>query len=178
MEFAMLGNDRQGDLTRLFRSAFSSSEGKEEGERIAELAAKLSEAIDGADVICYGAVQDQSLIGAIFFTRLRFDDDALIYMLAPVAVATTHQGTGVGQSLIRFALNEIAARGAVAAITYGDPAFYGRVGFELLPEAVLKAPMALSMPFGWLGQSLTGHPIQTRQERPSCVEAFRNPAYW
>jgi len=178
MELATFGKDRRDDLKRLFRSTFGSSEGEEEGELIGELASKLSDAIDETNVICFGALQNQSLIGAIFFTRLRFDDDALVYMLAPVAVSTAHQGAGVGRSLIKFALNAIAGKGAVAAITYGDPAFYRKVGFEPLSEKVLKAPMKLSMPMGWLGQSLTGKPIQARHERPSCVEAFRSPAYW
>ena len=61
---------------------------------------------------------------------------------------------------------------------YEDPKFYGKAGFEPLPENVLQSPMALSMPFGWLGKSMTGEPIQKRHDRPSCVEAFRNPAYW
>lgn len=174
----MLERDRRDDLTSLFRSTFSASEGEKEGALIGELVSKLSDAIDNADVICFGALQNQSLIGAIFFTRLRFDDDALVYMLAPVAVSTAHQRAGVGKSLIKFALNAIAGKGAVVAITYGDPAFYGNLGFEPLSENVLRAPMELSMPMGWLGQSLTGKPIQARRERPSCVEAFRSPAYW
>lgn len=178
MELAILGKDRRHDLTRLFRTTFSSSEGDEEGELIGELASQLSDAIDETNVICLGALQNETLIGAIFLTRLRFDDDSLVYMLAPVAVSTTYQGAGVGKSLIKFALNSIAGKGAVVVITYGDPAFYGKVGFEPLSENVLKAPMELSMPKGWLGQSLTGKPIQARHERPSCIEAFRNPAYW
>jgi len=178
MEFEILGKDRRDDVESLFRSTFSASEGEQEGKLIGDLVSKLSDAIDVADVICIGAFQNRSLIGAIFLTRLRFNDDALVYMLAPVAVSTTHQGVGVGKSIIRFALDLIAGNGAEIVITYGDPAFYEKIGFEPLSENVLKAPMELSMPMGWLGQSLTGNPIQARHERPGCVEAFRNPAYW
>ena len=178
MVFEILGKDRRDDLVSLFRSTFSFSEGEEEGKLIGDLVSKLSDAIDEADVICFGAFENQSLIGAIFFTRLRFDDDAFVYMLAPVAVSTAHQRAGVGKSLIKFALDGIVKTGTEVAVTYGDPAFYGKVGFEPLSENVLKAPMELSMPNGWLGQSMTGKPIQARHGRPSCVEAFRNPAYW
>ncbi|MEW5823451.1 MAG: N-acetyltransferase [Pseudomonadota bacterium] len=178
MNFGTLGKDRQDDLTNLFRSTFSVSEGDDEGKLIGDLASKLANAIDEVNVICFGALQNQYLTGAIFFTRLIFMDDAPVYMLAPVAVSTPHQGAGIGKSLIKFALNAITGKGAEVVVTYGDPAFYGRLGFEPLSESVLKAPMKLSMPAGWLGQSLTGRPIQARQERPGCVDAFRNPAYW
>lgn len=178
MKFERLGRDRQAELTSLFRSTFGSSEGEEEGLLIGDLADKLSAAIDDRDVISFGAIQSEALLGAIFFTRLRFDDDSLVYMLAPVAVSTAHQRTGVGQALIKFGLNALVRQGATVAITYGDPAYYGKVGFEPVSESVIRAPMALSMPGGWLGQSLTGMPIQIRHERPQCVEAFRNSAYW
>ncbi len=178
LEFAVLRNDGREALKGLFCSTFSASEGRQEGELIGELAAQLSVAMDDADVIGFGALQDQSLIGAIFFTRLWFHDDALVYLLAPVAVSPAHQGSGVGKALIQFALDAMTGRGASVAITYGDPAFYAKVGFKPLSESVLKAPMKLSMPMGWLGQSLTGRPIEARQEQPRCVEAFRNPVYW
>lgn len=99
-------------------------------------------------------------------------------MLAPVAVATDHQKSGVGKALIRHGLNELANRGALVAVTYGDPSYYEKFGFKPLSENVLKAPMDLSMPHGWLGLSLTEEPIQTRAERPACVDAFLDPAYW
>jgi predicted N-acetyltransferase YhbS len=178
MQFERLKSDKRKDLSNLFRSTFCDSEGEAEGLLIGDLADKLSAAIDDRDVISVGAIQGEVLIGAIFLTRLRFADNALVYMLAPVAVSTAHQGTGVGQALIRFGLNALAGQGAAVAITYGDPAYYGRLGFEPLSEGVIRAPVALSMPHGWLGQSLNGHPIQPRQERPQCVEAFRNAAYW
>ena len=178
MQFGLLRRDSRGDLEVLFRSTFRSTEGEQEGNIIGDLASKLAATIDNADVFCFGAFQEPSIIGAVFLTRLRFEDDALLYLLAPVAVSTLHQRAGIGSSLINFALNFIAKAGAEAVVTYGDPAFYARLGFKPLSERVLRAPMELSMPFGWLAQSLTNKPIQTRHGRPSCVEAFRNPAYW
>jgi len=99
-------------------------------------------------------------------------------MLAPVAVSTEHQGKGVGQALIKYGLNELKNRSVAVAITYGDPSFYSKVGFRSLPEIVIQAPLRLSMPEGWLGQSLTEQPIPTINERPTCVKEFNDPAYW
>jgi len=99
-------------------------------------------------------------------------------MLAPVAVGTEYQGKGVGQALITYGLNELKNRSVAVAITYGDPSFYSMVGFQTLSEDVIRAPMKLSMPEGWLGQSLTEKPISTINERPTCVKEFNDPVYW
>lgn len=178
MHFRTIGRERAGELEQLFTAAFGHSEGADEGVLIGRLVASLSAGIDDLEIRCFGAIENERLVGAIFFTRLHFADGDPIYMLAPVAVAIEHQQSGIGKALIRHGLTEIARQGAMAAVTYGDPSYYANVGFRPLSEGVLKAPLTLSMPQGWLGQSLTDEPIQARTERPVCVHAFRDPAYW
>ena len=178
MNFRILDKDSKDEVASLFASAFSSSEGEQEGRLIGSLASRLVARTDNQDVICIGAYADGSMIGAIFFTRLRFDEPIEAYMLAPVAVGTAHQGRGVGQALINFGLHELRNRSATVAVTYGDPAFYSKVGFQALSEDVIQAPMSLSMPEGWLGQSLSGEVIPILKSRPAYVQEFDNPDYW
>jgi predicted N-acetyltransferase YhbS len=178
MTLELIGKEKAGELTQLFISTFGTSEGADEGVLIGSLVAKLSAGIDGDEICCFGALDNERLVGAIFFTMLQFEDQAPIYMLAPVAVATGHQKSGIGKALIRHGLQELANQGVSVVVTYGDPAYYGKFGFKPLSETVLKAPLDLSMPHGWLGQSLTEEPIRARTDRPKCVEAFRDPAYW
>ncbi len=178
MNHKVLDKNCQNEVTRLFASVFTSSEGEEEGKLIGNLASELSFNIDNEEIICFGTFEDESLIGSIFFTRLRFNELVLIYLLAPVAVGTKHQGKGVGQALINYGLNELKNRSVNVAITYGDPSFYSKVRFEPLSENVIQAPLKLSMPAGWLGQSLTGEPIPTINERPTCMKEFNDPVYW
>ena len=178
MNHKLLTPKNQGDITELFTSVFTSSEGDDEGKRIGNLVTALSSKIDNQEVICLGTYDKKSLIGSIFFTRLRFNEPVQVYMLSPVAVSTDHQGKGIGQALISYGLNELKNRSVAVAITYGDPSFYSKVGFHTLSEKIIQAPLNLSMPEGWLGQSLTAAPIQTIHGRPSCVEAFNDPAYW
>lgn len=193
MYFKILNKNDQQKVTKLFTSVFSASEGEEEGKLIGKLASELSLSIDNDQIICFGAYENESLIGSIFFTRLRFNASVLVYLLAPVAVSTKHQGQGVGQALISYGLDELKNRSVAVAITYGDPSFYTKVGFQPLSENVIQAPLPLSMPGGWLGQSLIGQsligqsligqsligePIQTINGRPTCVEPFNDPAYW
>ena len=178
MNHKILNKNSQGEVTNLFTSVFTLSEGEKEGRLIGNLASKLSSGIDNQEIICFGTYEDESIIGSIFFTRLRFKEAIRVYMLAPVAVRKEHQRKGVGQALINFGLNELKNRSVALAVTYGDPSYYSKVGFQALSENVIQAPLKLLMPEGWLGQSLTGEPIPTIKERPTCVEAFDDPAYW
>ena len=82
------------------------------------------------------------------------------------------------QALIHYGLSELISLSVDVAITYGDRSFYSKVGFSPLSEEVIKAPLKLSMPEGWLGQSLKDSQISPINERPTCVKEFNNPSYW
>lgn len=178
MNFRILDKNCREEVASLFTSAFSSTEGEQEGRLIGKLASALAARTDNQEIICIGAFEDGSMVGAIFFTRLRFDEPIEAYMLAPVAVGTAHQGRGVGQALIGFGLHELKNRSATLVVTYGDPAFYSKVGFQALSEDLVQAPLPLSMPEGWLGQSLSGEAIPVLKSRPVCVREFEYPDYW
>jgi putative acetyltransferase len=178
MEFSRISSGRSREVTDLFRSCFTSSEGAEEGAAIAALAEGLASSIDEESVFCFAAFESQAIVGSIFFTKLVYEAPLQVYLLSPVAVQTSRQGQGLGKRLIAYGLNSMKDHGAQVAVTYGDPDFYGKVGFLPLSEDRLKAPMQLSMPFGWLGQSLTASPIPTLADRPACIGAFNDPKYW
>jgi len=176
--FKILDKKNKEELTSLFSSVFSLSEGGNEGELIGNLASKLSSRTDNQEIISIGAYKEKVIIGAIFFTRLKFNDPIKVYMLSPVAVSTSHQGKGIGQALIKYGLNNLKNRSVSIAVTYGDPSFYKKVGFQSLSENVIQAPFKLSMPEGWLGQSLAGEKINIIEDPPDCVEEFKDLAYW
>ena len=174
----ILNQTNEVELVNLFRSVFTASEGDKEGKLLSNLVSELVSAIDNQDVICIGTFQDDILIGSIFFTRLLFSENILVYLLAPVAVSIKYQRQGVGKKLIAHGLNELKSRDVKVVITYGDPMYYSKIGFQPLSEAIIQAPLKLSMPEGWLGQSLTEEKIPKIHERPKCVQAFNDPAYW
>lgn len=178
MNFKYLSKLDKIKIEKLFTSAFTSSEGEQEGRLIGQLSAKLSEDINDQDIFCFGVFIKEDLVGSIFFTQLYFDTKIKVYMLAPVAVSPQHQQKGIGSSLIKFGINELKNKAVDIIITYGDPAFYSKVGFQKITEDIIKAPLKLSMPKGWLGQSLREKSILDIKDRPSCVKAFDNPAYW
>ncbi|WP_222424034.1 GNAT family N-acetyltransferase [Desulfamplus magnetovallimortis] len=172
-----MDKSKQKEVEELFTYVFSSSEGEKEGKLIGTLSSQLASRIDNNEIICFGVYEKETLTGSIFFTRLQFSRPIKVFMLAPVAVSPEHQRKGIGQLLINHGLSELKKRSVNVAVTYGDPSFYSKVGFEALSENVIQAPLKLSMPFGWLGQSLTGEPIPTIIERPVCVKEFNDPVY-
>ncbi|MBT4812725.1 MAG: N-acetyltransferase [Gammaproteobacteria bacterium] len=178
MNQTILTQNSKEEVTTLFTAVFTASEGEKEGRLIGNLASELSSRTDNQEIVCFGTQEEGSTIGAIFFTRLRFNESTQIYMLAPVAVSTKYQGKGIGQALIHYGLSEMKNRSVAMVITYGDPAFYNKAGFQPLPEEIIQAPLRLSMPEGWLGQSLTGEAIPMIHDRPRCVKEFNNPVYW
>lgn len=178
MDYKTLDKSKQKEVAGLFTSVFTSSEGEKEGILIGNLSSELASSIDNEEIICFGVYENESLIGSIFFTLLQVNEPIQVYMLAPVAVSNEHQGKGIGQTLINYGLNELKKRSANVAVTYGDPSFYSKVGFQPLSENVIQAPLKLSMPFGWLGQSLLGGTIPTINGRPACVKEFNDPVYW
>jgi putative acetyltransferase len=178
MSHRILDKSKQKEVEALFTSVFTSSEGEKEGKLIGNLSSQLASNIDDNEIMCFGVYENEALIGSIFFTRLQFSNPIQAFMLAPVAVSDKHQGKGIGQALINYGLNELGKRSVNVVVTYGDPSFYSKVGFQALSENVVQAPLKLSMPFGWLGQSLTGEPIPTINERPVCVKEFNDSVYW
>jgi len=168
-------------IEHLFSSVFTEAEGESEGALIGTLAKELLARTDNHDLYGFVAVEQGHIVGAILFSRLRFADDPAsraVFLLAPVAIHSDHQGRGVGQSLIRHGLDVLRADGVEIVVTYGDPAFYSKVGFQPLSPETIPAPFALSQPEGWLGQSLTDDPLVPITGPCSCVPAFDDPAYW
>jgi putative acetyltransferase len=63
-------------------------------------------------------------------------------------------------------------------MTYGNPNFYSKVGFNPVKEETIKAPLHLTYPEGWLGQSLISNSLEPIAGHSSCVKALNKPEYW
>ena len=178
VEYGRIPPESSADAAILFRNVFSDSESDEEGALVESIVHQLTDIMDGGTVVGYGARVPSGLIGAIFFSRMNFQNRQKAFLMAPVAVHTEHQGKRIGQSLIRHGLSELKLAGVQFVATYGDPAFYSRVGFESISEQAIQPPFPLSQPEGWLGQSLEGHDLKTYSGRFACVEAYNKASLW
>jgi len=179
MDFSTDYETHAEKIVDLFTATFTTSEGAEEGALIGELSRRLIAETAAEDLRIVTAWERGSLLGGIFFTRLTYEGDPrTAFMMAPVAVATAHQGKGSGQRLIAHGLDVLRQEGVDIAVTYGDPAFYGRVGFAHVSDADLPAPQTLQQPEGWVVQSLTKAPMTPVSGPVRCVAAFNDPALW
>jgi len=178
INFRSWQGSEQSTIEQLFRQTFANSEGAAEGEIVAGLVQKMMGSTPPADIYGFVAEDQSRLVGCIFFTRITFDDDLDLFILSPVAVATDCQGTGVGQALIKFGIAELRSKDVAGLFTYGDPAFYSRVGFQSVTEDQVKAPFPLSQPIGWLYQGLKNISPESLRGTPVCVSALSKPEYW
>ena len=179
MDFSADSKTHADAIAQLFASTFTASEGAQEGALIGALACRLLAETAAEDLRVVTAWEGGVLLGGIFFTRLSYaGDPRKVFMMAPVAVATERQGQRIGQRLIAHGLKLLRQEGVDIAVTYGDPAFYGRAGFKPVPEADLPAPQPLQQPHGWLAQSLTDAPLTPVRGPARCVSAFDDPALW
>ncbi|MEL7449852.1 MAG: N-acetyltransferase [Pseudomonadota bacterium] len=178
LTFELLNQASRDTIGALVRESFTASADETEGRLVGGLAESLALAIDDDEVVCVGALDSDVLAGVIFFSRLHFAEPVSVYLLSPVAVATRRQRSGVGQSLINAGIAELKRRAAAVVVTYGDPDYYSKTGFQPLSESVLQAPLPLSMPHGWLGQSLDAESVPALTGRPACLEAFDDPSLW
>ena len=123
-------NARDTELITLFKEVFTASEGAEEGATIGQFVERMLTQTDARDIRVFAGWDGSDLVAAALFSRLTYSDDTrTVMILSPMAVATARQGEGFGQALIRHALAELAQEGTDIALTYGDPNFYGKVGF-------------------------------------------------
>lgn len=178
MQFSIFRPSSTQQVIGLFTAVFSSSEGEEEGESVGNLVSNLIVKTEPQDLIGCVAIDNGSIAGCIFFSRFTVPGGQVAFILSPVAIATEAQGTGIGQRLINYGLDHLRSQEVSLVFTYGDPAFYSKIGFEQISEKILKAPFPLSQPVGWLAQSLDGEPIKAMSGSTQCVEALSDPGYW
>lgn len=88
---------------------------------------------DGDAVLELVAERAGQVVGHILFSRLRVVDgnrefDAVA--LAPLAVDPDFQRQGIGSALIEAAHGRLQRAGETLSVVLGDPAYYGRFGYE------------------------------------------------
>jgi putative acetyltransferase len=169
----------ESELVDLFASTFTDSEGAAEGEVIGSLVKGLLADTPTHDMHMIATDSGGQLIAACAFTRLRFQNNArTVFLLSPMAVSSNHQRQGVGQKLISYGFTHLRACGVDVVLTYGDPSFYGKVGFQSIRQEDVPAPFKLQHPEGWLGLSLTTEPLSPLNGPSICVDALNHPMFW
>lgn len=98
------------------------------------LAHVLREADDFITALDIVAEADGTIVGNIMYTQSRIaldrGGDLPVITFGPLSVLPAFQKQGVGSALVRHTLALAKTLGHRAVIILGDPAYYGRLGFQ------------------------------------------------
>lgn len=102
---------------------------------------------DGLVVTALVAVEDGEIVGHILFSALEITDSEhkqtiCAAALAPVCVAPTHQGLGIGSELIRQGIEKCNELDLDAIAVVGHARYYPRFGFSAESAECLKSPFS------------------------------------
>lgn len=178
MKFEPVNNSNIERVTALFIQVFSDSEGENEGHIIGSLVSDLFRTTPSSELAGYLIKEGDVLAGSIIFSKLTLDSDIKAMILSPVAIATDYQRKGLGQRLIKYGIEQIIQQDVALVVTYGDPNFYSKVGFEPISEKTIVPPFKLSYPHGWQALSLDNKGVFPINEKATCVTALMNQKYW
>lgn len=179
MTYTSLSINNSQSIITLFYNTFLNSEGDAEAKSVSGLVEKYMVNYPRKDLQGFVAKNGDQIIGGVFFSELRYKaSDKLVYILSPMAVHSDYQGKGIGQDLIRFAHEEMKAQGVNLTMTYGDPSFYSKVGYQQITEDKIKAPLKLSFPEGWLVNPLDGVSNLEVEGSSTCIPELDDQELW
>ena len=124
------------------------------------------------------AVEGASVVGHMLLTRCSVPPDAAqLALLGPLAVLPALQRRGIGTTLVKEALCQLAATAIARVFVLGDPAYYGRFGFA--PERQVEPPLPIPPAWqtAWQSLPLSGAGIV----RPGVLfvpAPWRDPSLW
>ncbi len=95
---------------------------------------------DGLLTLGLVATDDEGqVVGYVAFSPVDVEGEDLQWVgLAPLAVDESYRGQGLARQLVYEGLDSLNEFGYAAVVTLGDPAFYGRLGFESASQYDLR----------------------------------------
>jgi len=128
-------------IDTLIRAAFAGTDFGHQGE--AELV-RMIEA-EGDALVSLAAERDGAIIGHVLFSRMDVEADGAALSgagLAPVSVAPSSQGQGIGDALIRAGLEALRRQGVAISFVLGHEGYYPRFGYSPDLAARFASPFA------------------------------------
>ncbi|MBF0453660.1 MAG: N-acetyltransferase [Magnetococcales bacterium] len=118
------------------------------------------------------AKQSGSVLGHCFFTPCTVAGyEAPVALLGPLAVMPNRQRRGIGGRLVEAGIKQLAEAGFTHLFVLGDPAYYGRFGFQ--PDDSVTPPYVL--PEAW---TEAWRSLPLRQDVPPIAGTLSVPTPW
>ena len=100
---------------------------------------RLREHVDHRLDLSFTARIGTLLVGSVRQLPILVGDTPAL-LLGPLTVEPPFRSRGVGRALLDRALAEAKAKGHRLVLLVGDEAYYGRVGFKMIPKGRVKMP--------------------------------------
>lgn len=151
-----------------------------DGDDIADLVADLLEDPTARPSLSLLAWDGDQAVGHILFTpaRLHGADDVSASILAPLAVAPSHQGQGVGGSLIERGVELLASHGVDLVFVLGHTDYYPRHAFVPAIPLGLDAPYPITPQEAWMVRALKPGLLGRVRGTIACADALDRPEHW
>ncbi|MGI9264853.1 MAG: GNAT family N-acetyltransferase [Gammaproteobacteria bacterium] len=167
------GDDRES-LRQVHEDAF----GESEGDSVSRLVVDLLDDETALPILSLVAEKDNRILGHILFSAVAIDGSKTpgVFILAPLAVASDCQGSGIGTALIEQGLTLLRKQHASIVLVLGDPEYYSRTGFK--PGHGLKSPYQLAYPEAWMAQELVPGALAKTKGTVKCAASLSSPEHW
>lgn len=167
-------DNEKDSIFRIHKEAF----GKAEGQAVAKLTIDLLEDKTAHPILSLVAECERGIVGHILFTSVSVNGFSIdsAYILAPLAVATGHQGKGIGGTLISEGLRQLKERNASFVLVLGDPKYYGRAGFKAGHH--ITPPYKLEYPDAWMALELREGALKSVKGMVRCAASLSSPEHW
>ena len=129
-------------------------------------------------VLSFVGTSDRALVGHVMFTTCGIAGSTCkVALLGPLAVAPGRQRQGIGSALLRAGLRRLENAGTTQVYVLGDPAYYGRFGFESDHGVSPPYPLPKEWQGAWqsLGLRDNGPPLHGKLSVP---QSWRRPDLW
>lgn len=129
------------EIARLLKAAFSEHEYSEQPAHL--LVERLRKSRAYSPDLALVAESGQRLLGYVLLVPVSLADEASdvsLLAMAPLAVDPSCQRQGIGALLMQKAQERAKSQGCSAIILVGDPAFYTKLGYELMRFFQLELP--------------------------------------
>ena len=107
--------------------------------RYARTAYRIREQADPDPSLSFVARVGTLLVGAVAMTSIMIGN-ATALLLGPLIVEPVFRSQGIGEALVKRALDAAREAGARLVILVGDEPYYGRMGFKPVPAGQITLP--------------------------------------
>ena len=152
-----------------------------EGEIISSLVAEMLDDPTAEPMHSFLAKQGDAIVAHVLFTAVQIETcEVSAQILAPLAVSTERQKSGLGTRLVNEALTQLESQGVVLVFVLGYPDYYSRFGFVPAGAQGFDAPypILLKNADAWMVKELRPGTIASNQGTVRCCTALDQPQYW